>query len=189
MSSTHLKGCLFHFGQILFQNLQGLGLSEEVRTWFRMCVGLAFLPVPRVVDGYDLVVTHTPDLPATFQFNEYFDKTWINGNFPLTIWNHFRSDIPRTNNNCEGYNSKLAKRAVKSHLNIYELILLFKSENANKEAHLLQLEGGQKPRKSRHIVEDKHKLFQLGLEYATCTRDTASSLSACGGVLSGTCRV
>ena len=76
MSSTHLKGCLFHFGQTLFQNLQGLGLSpayrssEEVRKWFHIFVGLAFFPVPHVVDGYDLVVTHTPDLPATFQFNE-----------------------------------------------------------------------------------------------------------------------
>ncbi|XP_041369798.1 uncharacterized protein LOC121383769 [Gigantopelta aegis] len=154
-----------------------------------MFVGLAFLPVPRVVDGYNLVVTHTPDLPACFQFNEYFRETWINGNFPLTIWNHFRIDTPRTNNNCEGYNSRLAKRAVKSHLNIYELILLFKSENANKEAYLLQMEGGQKPRNSRRTEEDKHKLFQLGLEYVTCTRDTASYLSACSGVLSGTFRV
>ena len=96
-----------------------------------MFVGLAFFPVPRVVDGYDLVLTHTPDLPATFQFNEYFHETWINGNFPLTIWNNFRSDITRTNNNCEGYNSRLAK-TVKSHLNIYRLILLLKSENANR---------------------------------------------------------
>ena len=108
-------------------------------------------------------MTHTPDLPATFQFNEYFHEMWINDNFPLTIWNHFRSNIHRTIN-CESYNSRLAMRAVKSHLNIYELILLFKSENANKEAHLLQLEGGQKPRKSRRTEEDKHKLFQLGLE-------------------------
>ena len=61
---------------------------------------------------------------------------------------------------------------------IYELILLFKSENANKVA--------QKQRKSCSTVDDKHKLFQLGLEYATCTWDTASCLSACGGVLSGT---
>ena len=136
-----------------------------------MCVGLASLPVSRVVDGYDLLVTHTLDLPACFQFNEYFHETWINGNVPLTIWNHFRSDTPRMNNNCEHYNNRLAKKAVKSHLNIYKLILLFKSENANKEAHLLQLEGGQKPRKSRRTVDDKHKLFQLGLDYLTCTRD------------------
>ena len=125
MPSTHLKGCLFHFGQALFRNLQGPGpspayrSSEEVRKWFRMFVGLALFPVPRVVDGYDLVVTHTLDLPVFFQFNEYFHETWINGNFPLTIWNHFRSDIPRTNNNCEGYNNRLDKRAMKSHLNIY----------------------------------------------------------------------
>ena len=114
-----------------------------------MFVGLVVFPVPHGVDEYDLVVTHTPDLPATIQFNEYFHETRINGNFPLTTWNHFRSDIPRTNNHCEGYTSRLAKQAVISHLDIYELILLFKSENDNKEAQLLQLEGGQKQSKSR----------------------------------------
>ena len=118
MPSTHLKGCPFHFGQALFRNLQRLGLSpaymssEEVRKWLRMFVGLSFLPVPRVVDGYDLVMTHTLDLLACFQFNEYFHETCINVNFPLSIWNHFRSDTPRTKNNCEGYNSRLTKRPV-----------------------------------------------------------------------------
>ena len=149
-----------------------------------MFVVLTFLPLPRVVDGYYLVVTHTPDLPVCFHVNEYVRETWINGNFPLTIWNHFRSDNPRMNI-CEYCNSRLTKRAVKSHLNIYKLILLFKSENANKEAHLLQMVGGQKPRKSGHTVEDKHKLFQLGLEYVTCILDMASYLSTCDGVLSG----
>ena len=133
-----------------------------------MFVGLAFLLGP---SGYD---------PHSRSTSVYFHETWINGNFLLTIWNHFRSDIPRTNNNCEGYNSRLAKRAVKSHLNIYELnllfksenankeahllqllIFLFKSENANKEAHLLQLEGGQKPRKSRRTEEGRKDMFYL----------------------------
>ena len=57
------------------------------------------------------------------------------------MWNQFRVDM-RTNNKCEGYNSRLAKRALKANLNVYELILLFKEEQINKEATLLQLEGG-----------------------------------------------
>ena len=50
----------------------------------------------------------------------------------------------RTNDKCEGYNSRLAKRA---NLNVYKLILLFKEAQINTEATLLQLEGGQKTAK------------------------------------------
>ena len=59
MPSTHLKGCLFHFGQPPVWESSRIGLSpayrssEEVRKWFHMLVGLTLLPVPRVVDGYD----------------------------------------------------------------------------------------------------------------------------------------
>ena len=61
----------------------------------------------------------------------------------IDMWNQFRSDMPRTNNKCEGYNSRLSKRAQKSHLNIYALIVLFRDEQLNKKEHILQLEGGQ----------------------------------------------
>jgi hypothetical protein len=192
LPTTNIKGCLFHFGQALYRNLQGLGLaslyktSDDVRKWFRMYIGLAFLPVAHVVEGYNLVVAHTPDVSQCYIFNQYFNNTWINGQFPLSVWNHFRSDNPRTNNSCEGYNSRLSKRAMKPHLNIYELILLFKSENANKEAHLLQIESEQKQTKRRRVREDRDKLFQLGLDYVTCNRSMAAYLSACGAVLAGT---
>ena len=60
----------------------------------------------------------------------------------------------RTNNICEGYNSRLAKRAGKNHLNIYELILVFKSEQINKEAYILQLDGGQQAAKRRKRYDE-----------------------------------
>ncbi len=54
LSSTELKACL------LWRKLQDLGLSslyrtsEEICRWFRMFTGLAFLPVPHVVEGFEL---------------------------------------------------------------------------------------------------------------------------------------
>ena len=57
---------------------------------------------------------------AVVKFNSYFERTWIIGNFRLEVWNHFRGDV-RSNNICEGYNSRLARRAKRSHLNTYRL--------------------------------------------------------------------
>ena len=51
----------------------------------------------------------------------------LNGSFRLDMWNQFRVDM-RTNNKCERYNSRLAKKALKANLNVYELILLFKED-------------------------------------------------------------
>ena len=49
------------------------------------------------------------------------------GIFRLEVWKHCRSDV-RSNIICEGYNSRLAGRAKRSHLNTYRLIALLKSE-------------------------------------------------------------
>jgi hypothetical protein len=49
------------------------------------------------------------------------------------------------------------------HLNIFKRMFLFKSENVNKEAHLLQDEDGQKQTKRCHVREDWDKLVQFGL--------------------------
>ena len=38
----------------------------------------------------------------------YFIRTYLEGScFPVSFWNHFKTEGPRTNNNVEGYNNKL----------------------------------------------------------------------------------
>ena len=56
----------------------------------------------------------------------------------IPVLYRFWSDVPRTNNNCESNNSRLSKCAQESHLNIYALIVLFRDEQLNKEAHILR---------------------------------------------------
>ena len=96
------------------------------------------------------------------------------------MWNQFRSDVPRTNNSCEGYNSHLAKRALQPHLNIYALICLFQAEQINKEAYTLQLESGQHPTKRRkQYSQVDNDLVKYGLKHMLCDRDLYSYLSVC----------
>ena len=114
--------------------------------WFRLFIGVAFVPSAQVTTALALIKEHcTPNCRGCKEFNLYFFDIWLTGSYPVPIWNQFRAEVPRTKNDCEGYNSRLAKRALKPHLNVYKLILLFRDEQLNKEVYILQIEGGQQP--------------------------------------------
>ena len=60
----------------------------------------------------------------------------------LTQWNVHLIDGPRTNNNLEGWPSRVKALAGKAQLDIFELVELFKTEQSNMEASILQLGSG-----------------------------------------------
>ena len=103
--------------------------------------------------------------------------------YPLQMWNHFRSEESRTSNNCEGYNSRLGKRAMRPHLNIYHLILVIKDEESNKRVYMMQVVTQHPIAKRRRKVQETDQKY--GLEYMLCERGMASYLSACGGSVAG----
>ena len=147
----------------------------------RLFIGVAFVPSAQVTTAFALFKEHyTSNCRRCKEFNLYFFDTWLTGSYPVSIWNQFRTEVPHTKNDCERYNSRPAKPALKPHLNVYELILLFRDEQLNKEAYILQIEVGQQPakRRSRYDHVDS-KLHQYGLEYIACERDLHSYLSAC----------
>ena len=143
--NSTLHGCLFHYGQALSRKLPELGLSsnrhsdhDAIMNWFRLFIGVAFVPSAQVTTAFALFKEHyTPNCRRCKEFNLYFFDTWLTGSYPVSICNQFRAEVPLTKNNCEGYNSRPAKRALKPHLNMYELILLFRDEQLNKEAYIL----------------------------------------------------
>ena len=134
--NSTLHGCLFHYDQALSRKLQELSLSsnrhsdhDAIMKWFRLFIIVAFVPSAQVTTAFALFKEHyTPNCPRCKEFILYFFDTWLNGSNPVPMWNQFRAEVLRTNNDCEGYNSRLAKRALKPHLNVYELILIFRDE-------------------------------------------------------------
>lgn len=185
-----IKGCNFHFAQCLWRKLQGLGLathyqeSSEVRQWFRMVLALPFLPEPQVAEGFTFTKEATPTAPRIEEFNAYFEKTWMKGQYPLAMWNFFKHDGPRTNNHVEGYHARLKKMAGKPHPNIFEVVELFSSEEAASLVHIMQMHSGQKPPKRRRKYDDAdERLNRLGLQYMLCERDLGSYLNAVGHMM------
>ena len=58
----------------------------------------------------------------------------FNGNFSLSQWNVHLIDGPHTNNNLEGWHSRVKTKVGKAHLNIFEVVELFKTEQSHVEA-------------------------------------------------------
>ena len=74
-------GCLFHFSQAVWRNIQSNGLSkkynddEAFRLNVKKSIALAFVPLPDVIKGFELVAGDLEDEAEDFLV--YFEKTWV----------------------------------------------------------------------------------------------------------------
>ena len=97
-----VKGCYFHYAQCLWRRIQGIGLSvsyrenADHRNWFHMLLTMPFVPMPHVKDAFQFVKNTALDVPRVQEFNDSFDRTWMNGQYPTEICNFFKCDGPRT---------------------------------------------------------------------------------------------
>ena len=87
--------------------------------------------------------------------------TWISGQYRFRQWNYFDFQGPRTNNNVEGWHSRLKKVVGKPHPNLYEIIDVFKREEASTKVKLLILQAGaqQAPRRNDPHLVDFHLFY------------------------------
>ena len=125
------NGCLFHFGQALWRKLQKLGMSPKygkedngASKWFGLFTGTHSSNHEKLGRLTNWSRAHTHMMFAGV--SRLSTSSWTFG-FQEAIWlpcrtMQFRSDVPRTNNSCVGYNSHLTKRALQRHLNICALI-------------------------------------------------------------------
>ena len=66
----------------------------------------------------------------------------VYGQYSLLLWNYYSYDGSPTNSHLEGWHNRLKRIVKKSHPNIYELIDVFKREQAATEVTCQQLETG-----------------------------------------------
>ena len=91
---------------------------------------IAFCPPSFVRPAWLAVQQEAPQIPQVDSLVEYFDSTWMNGQFQFQQWNYmyFDFDDPCTNNYVEGWHSLLNEVVGKPHPNIFELIEVMKKE-------------------------------------------------------------
>lgn len=125
LPEVEVKGCSFHFGQALNRKLQSLGLRDvwnddgAVGEWIGCTKALCLLPESLIPLAFDDILQRPP-LVADQQmqlrlgdFSVYFRDTWLNGNFPISMWSHWSNPGPRTTNHAEGYHNLLKITAIR----------------------------------------------------------------------------
>ena len=133
---------------VFWRKVQNLGLRQlykevnEFRCFINSVIALAFVPPTFVRVAWRGLMGEAPAFGNREDFFQNFQNTWLDGNFPIRMWNVYSMEGPRTNNNTEGWHSKLRKLAGKAHPNIYEAVTLFKSEQAATEVSIMQLAAG-----------------------------------------------
>ena len=136
------KGCLFHPSKSIYRHVQELGLSQrymnddQFRTNIRMTGALGFVPIEDTVQTFETLAVHCGEEEQAVL--DYFESTYIGEvrrgrrqqpMFPHELWNmniRVQEDLPRTNNELEGWHTRFST----SFLHYLEIIYLPISGNS-----------------------------------------------------------
>ncbi|RNA14062.1 hypothetical protein BpHYR1_006904 [Brachionus plicatilis] len=96
-------------------------------------LALTLIPIENIKEAFDIILAEIPIANEKIMaFIQYFKDQWLNGTVSPEIWNHFNSQ-KRTNNDLEGFHSKLSKLSKfvpKHHPKLAELIRCLKKDDA-----------------------------------------------------------
>ena len=115
MPHVRLVGCLFHYTQALYRQIQALGLQQSYQTdvgtksLMRCYMALPVLPAPHIKPVFDTLVATSPHVFSPFI--NYIREQWIEGTiFTVTDLSVFGMET-RTNNDVEGYHYRINSKA------------------------------------------------------------------------------
>jgi hypothetical protein len=138
--------------------------EKSFRNWVRSVLAIAFLPINRIEGAIDRKRDHEFDKSSPFydkmeafktEFLDYMESTWINGNYSPKIWNQWKKTSNLTNNNNEGYNSKINKLIACLHPNPWILLCTLVRELLRSETELLWVkDSNPKRQKTSSKYED-----------------------------------
>ena len=162
---TEVKGCVFHFAKAVVGQVHKRGFKQDfsdVRKngafcgFIRAILGLPYVPLERLKEGIRnlyIICRRLTGKQRTFGMKmiKYVEKYWIRGNHRPVTWNVYKSETVSTNNNSEGYNSKLGNK-LKQHPNFYALCGELKNELETSQLDTLAAKTGNK-----NIKKNKEK--------------------------------
>ena len=89
-----------------------------LRSFIKKVAALAFVPPCFVRVAWQAIKAEAPTASHFQEFLDYFEETWLTGNFHLNEWNVYDTpDRPRTNNHLEGWHNRLKRIVGKAHPN------------------------------------------------------------------------
>lgn len=105
-----IVGCWFHFINSLLKRIKKLGLQKlynkdkQFNQTIRKYIALCFIPIDQVHNFHGIIVgeinniTNEDVKAGLLQFNEYFERVWMDGKYLISDWNQTDDIRFRTNN-------------------------------------------------------------------------------------------
>ncbi|XP_074655654.1 uncharacterized protein LOC141909168 [Tubulanus polymorphus] len=188
LPQTNIGGCYFHFNQALWRHVKLLGLvrayrqDNRLRKIVRKVMSLGFLPVAIVRNNFRLLLNRNStrrairQYPTLDDFLFYVENTYINGQFPIPLWNVYERNMDcRTNNNAEAFHRRWNDQVQVRHPNLWILIRHLKDLQAQTANSIAQMNRGGDPtvrrRKWRNL---ETRLRRLKREYEDGDRDASN---------------
>ena len=94
--------------------------------------------------------------PKLQAFATYFERTWIGGSFPASLWTHYDHTGPRTTNNAEGWHNSMNHTFGVSHPSLTTFLNWLHKYQFEIQCRGLQLTAGRaaKPRAPVYVKLD-----------------------------------
>lgn len=144
------------------QNAYNSHDPPEVRQWARRVMAMSNLPAMFVPYAWRML--RSPPLVADQQlgqklqsFARYFERTWICGSFPTSLWTHYDHIGPRTTNNAEGWHNSINHTFGIAHPSLTTFLNWLQKYQFQVQCRGLQLEAGRpgKPRAAVYVKLDE----------------------------------
>ena len=152
-----VKGCTFHFRQALMRHVGELGLKTvysspsgdpQVQSWIRCIMGLTLLPEVFMQLAWQML-KHPPVVgdeairAKLIAFSAYFERTWLVGSFPPSLWSHYDNAGPRTTNNAEGWHNLLNHSLRMPHPSLTNFLHWLRRYQFQVQCRIIQLKAGR----------------------------------------------
>ena len=139
------KGCLFHLSQSIYRKIQERGLAQryandvDFRTNLRMIAALSFVPIEDTLRAFEALANHCGQEEQVIL--DYFESTYIGelrrgrrlqplfAHALCNVHHRVEEDLPRTNNELEGWHTRFAGSFTHAHAHIWKFIEKFKLDS------------------------------------------------------------
>ena len=126
MPEVDILGCFFHLAKAFKKKVDQKRMkmhyenNDKFRKFIKQATALSSLPLEDLQTGVDWLKdnVHFDDEEETIfkiEFFQYIETYWINGCFPPYVWSKWKRTDDYTNNNQEGYKSKMNKELKQIH--------------------------------------------------------------------------
>lgn len=118
---VELHGCSFHWAQAVYRHVQEIGLATAYKNQgllfqrIRLLMALPYLPAEQIPELFGYLTSQFRDTdPLLDTLIDYIENTWINSSiWPPSTWSVFLRAV-RTNNDVEGWHTRLNSRCTAS---------------------------------------------------------------------------